>query len=237
MGNSTLSTIRGVVRTRLNEATPGFWTNADLNKHIQTAYSKYCKRYINKNPRLAKQTTDMTYTALAEYCAVTVSGYSIGKVNLVEDRTDIQPGVPLEEADSFWTVVSESVDPESSANPTGDPSKYYFAKSSSATTGVIAVGQRLYLSPVPGSARSLRIHYAAEPQSLAGDTYTTGLPDDYEECVVCHACVLAKIQEQVAPGVLQSFRDQEKAAEAAVTENSRGTSRGPGRVVYFDDFN
>jgi hypothetical protein len=237
MSNSALSTVRGVVRTRLNESTATFWSNADLNKHIQTAYNTYFGMYLNKNPRLARQSADVTYTASAESVTVTTTGYSIGKIVLVEDRTDIQPGIPLEEADSMWNVINESVEPDSSDTPTGDPSKWYFVRSSSTATGVISLTQTLYLSPVPGSARSLRIHYMAEPQSLAGDTYTTGLPDIYEECVVSGACVLAKIQEQVAPGVLQIYRDQLQSAEAKVRENARGLSTGPGRIRYYDDTN
>lgn len=237
MGNSTLSTIRGVLRTRLNESTAGFWSNANLNTHLQTAYSKHFNRYLNKNPRLARQTADVTYTALAESVTVTTTGYSIGRIILVEDRTDIQPGVPLEEADSFWNVVNESVEPDASDNPTGDPNKWYFVRSSSTATGVISLTQTLYLSPVPGSARSLRIHYMADAQSLSADTYTTGLPDDYEECVVAEAAVLAKIQEQVAPVVLQVYRDQLQNAEAMVRENSRGLSRGPTRIRFYDDTN
>lgn len=235
MSNSTLSTMRGVLRTRLNEPTAGFWSNTDLNRHLQTSYNLYYLLYLRKNPRLAEQTTDVTYTSGAESAAVTVSGYTIGKIVLVEDRTDIQPGVVLEEADSKWGVVAEAVEPDSSDNPTGDPSKWYYVKTSAATTGVIAVAGKLYLTPVPGSTRTIRIHFQAEAQTLAGDTYTTGLPDEYEECVICYASVLAKIQEQVPPGVLSIYQDQQAKAEQKIRELAQGVSRGPGRIVFHDD--
>jgi len=235
VSNSALSAMRGVLRTRLNEPTAGFWSNADLNKHLQTAYSTYYALYLRKNPRLAEQYSDVTYTSGAESVAVTVTGYTIGKIALVEDRTDIQPGVVLEECDSKMGVVAEAVGPDSSDNPTGDPAKWYYVKSSAATTGVIAVAGKLYLTPVPGSTRTIRIHFQAEAQSLAGDTYTTGLPDEYEECVICHAAVLAKVQEQVPPGVLSIFQDVLGKAEQKLRELAQGVSRGPGRIVFHDD--
>jgi hypothetical protein len=235
MSNSTLSAIRGRVRTRLNEPTPGFWTNANLNEHIQSSYVSEFGLYLRKNPKLAAQTVDLSYTALAESMTLTTTGYTVGRITLVEDRTTIQPGVVLDEAETKAGVVTEAADPEALTNPTGTPSRWYFERQSSATTGVLTITQKLFLSPVPGSTRSLRIHYAAEAQALSGDTYTTGLPDDYEEALICGACVLAKIQEQVPPGILQGFRDQLKEAETRIRENAGGPARGPGRIVYHDD--
>lgn len=235
MSNSTLTAIRTALRTRLNEASPGFWTNANLNEHIQRSYNETFAMYLRKNPKQAKQSEDITYTAEAEYYAVTISGYTLAHVTSVEDRTEVQPGIPLSEADSLEEVIADAEDPAAADNPTGDPSKWYFVKTSATTTGVITVAGRLYLSPIPGTSRSIRIHYQAEAQSLAGDTYTTGLPDVYETRLIAKAAVYAKEQEGVSASALQAFKDEFKEADMAVRTMDGGFSRGPARIVYHDD--
>jgi len=235
MSNRALSAIRTVLRYRLNEPSPGFWTNVALNTHIQTSYEETFALYLRKNPGQAKQYADVTYTAEAESVAVTISGYTLANVLVVEDRTEVQPGVVLTEADSFEQVIAEAEDPAAADNPTGDPSKWYYVRTSSASTGVLTIAGYIYLTPIPGSARSLRIHYQAEAQTLAGDSYTTGLPDTYEELLICRAAVLAKTQEGVTPSALAEFKAQAKEADLVVRTQTGGFSRGPSRIVYHDD--
>lgn len=229
--NQALSVIRSIMRSRLNEPTPGFWKNPVLNMHLQSAYNEYFALFMRKNPEEEHRYVEVVYPGSAKSLAITTSGHLIALITVVEDYTDFNPGVPLGKAQGMEDIVRAGYATDYTTD--AGSSKYYFGRIPTVASGVQVLAQTLYLSPLPSTARSLRIHYAAGPQVLSADTYTTGLPDDYEECMIWRAIEIAKIQEGVPPSMLQIVQDQLKRADQAV-RTAKGPTRGGDRIVYHD---
>ena len=164
--NKTLSDIRGMMRARLNEPSPGFWLNPVLNSHIQSAYNEYYQLFLQKNPEQESRTLDVTLTGGTSSVALTTTGHAIGAIKVVEDRTQPELAAPISRLQSREEFIQRSM----AADVTTDNGafQYLYEVVPTVGTGVFTLTQTLFLAPTPTSSKSLRIHYAAGPQVLAG---------------------------------------------------------------------
>jgi|MudIll2142460700_1097286.scaffolds.fasta_scaffold432715_2 hypothetical protein len=230
MSNSALSVIRAKVRRLLNEATAEFWSDAVLNDFIQNSFDHYYRAYTEINPEFGRKYEDITYTASAEYYDITATGGDIESILFVEDRTNYQPGPKLQQATSLVELQKVSYP---AIYTSLSPCFWYFEKVESITTGVVTIKNRLYLGPKPGSAKSLRLHVQAGPQPLAGDAYTTGMPDFVERCIILGAAIDAKLME-ASPNI-RGFQELLMQAEQRLMNHSNRIGRGNNFMDYDPD--
>ena len=231
MSNAALSVLRTRLRALLNEATAGFWTDANLNIYLAMAAAKYHDWWTRHSPHWGKSSIDVTYTASAESVAITVStGNEIMLIDYVEDRTTTQPGPRIdlvntkdELAGNYGIYNDTSWD--------GIPLVAYVeVVEAEAVAGVKTHAYTIYLAPKPSGAHSLRLHTRRRPPALTADTHTSGLPDIVEECVVLHAAMLARSQEESPPAGLVALLDM---AERAAISSAKPLRSGPDSVVYY----
>lgn len=231
MSNAALSVLRTRLRAILNESTAGFWSDANLNIYIAMAVAKYHDWWTRHNPHWGKSTIDVTYTASAESVTITVStGNEIMLVDYIEDRTNAQPGPHIdlvntkeELADHYGVYNDTSWD--------GIPLVAYIeVVEAEAVAGVKTHTYTIFLAPKPGSAHSLRLHTRRRPPALTSDTHTSGLPDIVEECVVLHAAMLARSQEESPPGGLVQLLEM---AERGAISSAKPLRSGPDSMVYY----
>lgn len=235
MGNSALSVLRATLRDLLNEPTSGrsFWTDAQLNKYINMAYREFYNRWCKNNPEWGKFIETLTYTSSAESVTFTPSSMpgDLVSVDYIEDCTYDTPGEPVpmartrEELNRRYAEINDTV-------VCSYPAVAYIEVVPSISSGVHTLAFKVYLAPKPSGARSLRLHCQGRPQTLSADTYTTGLPDPVEDCIVFRAAILARIQE----GLERSgFETLLKAAEHSMAESTKGFQRGPDETVYYPE--
>jgi len=232
MSNSARSALRTKVRNLLNEPTAGFWSDAVLNDFLQNAYDHYYREYVELNPEHGRRYHDFTYTGSAEYTDLTTTGYDIEQILQVEDRTDSQPGSLLEQSDSLGQLIRDANEYAALSVTSNTGFKWAFEKIESISSGVVTVTERIYFAPVPTAARSIRIHVQCAPQVLSGDTYTTGLPEFVERCIILMAAMDARLME-LNPnlGNLPMLLEQ---AEQRMYRHTRPVKRGPMSILYED---
>jgi len=230
-GNSTLAQVLAEVRDMLNEPTASnsFWSDAQLNRYIKNAHRDYWRKWCRYKPEFGSRTKDATYTAAAESVDVSFSadeGFP-STVDFCEDRTDVQPGPHIPWADSMDDLTRYY-------NQLGDTSllsnwaaKVFGTIAQSASSGVQTNVFRLFLAPIPSGARSLRLHYQAEPYQMTAATHTTGLPDVVEQCIIIKTAILARAQEEATD---EPFRLILQEAEQEMRASARPLRKGPKRV-------
>ena len=252
MSNSTLLTLRTKLRDLINaEDDTEFFTNARLNRQLQDAYGTYYRRYVEMSPQYGQRTVEFTFPAEEQYYDVVTSGHTIEQVEVVEDKTDIDPGYPLVRADSkrqilgdqslfYETLVphwegSGTVYNAEDSYPRGPSIRFWFEKTEADTDGVITITQRIWLGPRPTINRELEVFYQAGPQALTDDTYTTGLPDFVERPLLYYAAILCRTIEEPPPGgAIQNLRALLDDADRDFARMKRPMERGGLRIEYFD---
>lgn len=234
MSGSTLSTLRTRVRDLLNEPTAAFWSDAQLNRYIASASNRYHGLLVQRDPNFALIAQDITYTASATSVKVTIGDSMLFKeAVLLEDRTYCTPGVPIPKADSLedlflaYRYVGDST-------VAGEPAKYFVTVQQTIATGVVTEDLYLWLAPYPSAARTVRLHFRAFPNLISGgDTYTTGLTQQYDDCVVLQATIYAKLQEEKPNlGNLQTELDKAERYAARLTNPM---TRNSARVRWESD--
>lgn len=177
----------------------------------------------------------------ADWTDFYTSGYSIDMILKVEDRTTYDPGDLLEPAESLIDIMeSQSVRTDSTSYEAtySLPIRYFFEKAESIASGVVTVRNRIYLGPLPSGNRSLRLHILCGPQAIStGDTYTTGLPEHAETCIVLDAAIQARLMEESPSGASLGSLNARKAEAETNLLRHVSLSREPNRVQYFDVIN
>ena len=232
---ATLSALRTRLRDLLNEPTAGFWTDAQLNRYLATAYKRFYLEAIKLNPDFATRYYDITYTAGAASVNVSITdSFICREVYGMEDRTTSTPGPMMQQAESLEELHSCYAN-EPATVISGFPAKWYLKNVESTAAGVITQQLTIYVAPYPASAMTLRMHYRAEPQELStADTYTTGLSAEWDECVVYGALVLARMQEENSGGA-QSAQTMVEASFVNAARLTRPIMRNSARVRYYPD--
>jgi len=233
--NTKLSDMRTSLRYMLNEPIAGFWSDAQLNHYLQIAYAEYYGRYYDKSPQQNTRTESLTYTANARYLDLT-SDPPVMRIVRIEDRTGVSAtssGTLLREAGSIEELMSVQGGDTITDSVHGTPSLYWLENDQQEPSGggEVVMTQRLWLAPIPSSSRSLSMVYQSTPTGFENDNDTTGLPGQVELCIIHKALVLARMQEENSQGLAMA-KSLLADAEENMRRLSRGTRRGPGRIIY-----
>ncbi len=236
MSNSARSVLLTRLRRQLNEPTAAnsFWTDADLNDYLLQAYQHYHRRYTHLNPEDSRIVETVTYTAGESYYDITTTGYDIERIENVMDQTNVSAGMGVELIHCTSLHDLNAIHQRiwgQTTNSVNAPTHWYYERPQTSASGVITRVQRLYLGPRPTSTRTIDLYVSPAPRVFNVDTHTTGLPDEFEHCIVAKASVHARKQEGKVPGV--------EKAELAECENNmmkavKSFSRGQDRVEYYD---
>jgi len=247
VSNSARSVLLARLRRQLNEpvAANSFWTDADLNDYLLLAYQHYHRRYSHLNPEDSRIVESITYTAEAVYYDITTTGYDIERIESVMDQTGVSAGMgsPYLACTSLHDLnaVNASLGGHTMTDPvtflvsqvggTGTPTHWYFERLQTVAAGVITQVQRFYIAPRTAVTRSLDLYVSPAPRAFSADTHTTGLPDEFEHCIVAKASIYARKQEGKRPDV-----EQRELAECEVNMMSavQSVNRGQIEVEYHD---
>jgi hypothetical protein len=228
---STLATLRTAVRDLLNEATAGFWTDAQLNRYLGRSRDRYYRKLVVQDPSFGKQTKDITYTAGAESVLLAIDDFR--EAIMLEDRTGGGPGFQIPFADSLEQLYSRYSITTTGSNA-GVPEMAFLQNTQTGSTTTLTQSLYLHLAPYPSGARSLRLHYRAHPVAFTGgDTYTSGMPSEWDDCIVIQAAIWARMQEE-KPNLEDLLLSLEKA-EYEARKTTISLKRGNDHVVYYDD--
>lgn len=233
MDGSTLLELRTHLRRILNEPSPGFWTNADLNAYIKKACDKYYSIYQSKVPEFGRIEYDITYPASSENYDISESDWCFREALMLEDRTNGTPGIQIPIVNSIDKVLRANSD-ISTDTYFGTPQIAYVEHTQDISSGVVSNTLTIWLSPVPASSRTLRLHIRAVPADIStSDTNTTGLPVIFDNAIVLQAAAFARLQEQNSEvGMLMQELER---AEEFVSNQIKPYAREASRVVFESD--
>lgn len=145
------------------------WTD-----HINAAYRHFLR--AARWPFLV--TTSTASVAIGERMVPLTATVMSGLENVVDD-TNKRVLEPMPVAGLGWRLKLYL-----NAQVPGQPAMYS------------VVGQNLYLIPPPKALTSLKIHYFADPASLAADADVPAIPERYQEALVVGAVAKASIDDQ-----------------------------------------
>ena len=174
-----LGELRTSMRNLLNEATPGFWSNAQLDAYINLAQTRV--NSIISSTRQDYFTTITTFQTVAgtrSYAFPTSCKY-IRRIEIY-DTADANNIIKIDEL-KF---------PRLEAN--GD---WLFTKNAQPKRYVIT-GTQFDLLPIPDSVYDMRVYYDMLPNPLSIDVDTPTIPADFHDMIVFWACLLAKKQNE-----------------------------------------
>lgn len=193
-----LGELRTDTRFYLNEASPIFWSNAELN----AAINKGCTKVFN----LIKSLSRYHHTARVTFPLVVNQDY----YNLPADLKDLRlvtkiaaddgTELPLDRAympNPFpWTQGSEIA--SSGDSSTSDP------------TGYMLVGKYIRFLPVPTSTTTIRLYYEARLVSLTADADVPAFELDYHDMASLWAAILSRPKnEEDATDLKELFKERE----------------------------
>lgn len=174
------STIRGLMRNEfLNEATAGFWTDANLNNYINLANQKV--NSIIASTRSDFFTTSATFSTIAN-----TKSYSLPtdcrfirrmEIYNTSDASDItkldELRFPRTEAGGDWPFTTAD-----------QPQRY------------IVRGSQFDLHPIPNAVYPMRIYYDMRKDDLALDATEPSSPSDFHDMIVYWASALACVKNK-----------------------------------------
>jgi hypothetical protein len=190
-----LSELRTAARNLLNEETPGFWTNAQLDSYLSLAAIRV--NSVISNVRQDYFTISATFNT-----AVSTKSYA-----LPSDCKFIRRMELYDTADANnLTKIDEIRFPRIEANgdwlftQNGQPRRYSIR------------GTQFDLYPIPDSVYPIRLYYDKTQLPLATDSDVPTAPTDYHDMIVYWACLLAKKQNEdddAGFGALFNIRKEE----------------------------
>lgn len=173
-----LSTLRTYVRDLIDEDTASFWSDADLNRYINTAYYHYWKMLIEADHPTAKQSTTLNITSDTATIALPSDYVETSLVERVfSDRT-----VPLKFSErKEGTNYTGAGVAETNYLPT-----YRFT------------GNNLVLEPTPqvSVTGGIKLTYFYLPTQLSADGDTPTINAIHHEMIGVRAARLAKLKEE-----------------------------------------
>lgn len=173
------SEIRTDVRTLLNEATAGFWTNANLNTYINKANQRVNTIIAaTREDYFTESSTFSTVAATKSYAFPTdcrfirrIEHYSTSDAGDIEKLDELK--FPRTEMQGEWPFTE-----------TGRPKRYS------------VFGTQFNLGPIPDAVYTMRIYYDSRKSDLASDTDSPSSPTDFHDMIVYWTCVLALAQNK-----------------------------------------
>ncbi|MFQ5582763.1 MAG: hypothetical protein ACE5F3_09095 [Mariprofundaceae bacterium] len=171
--------IRSMARTWLNEATAGFFSDAELNSFINVSNQKLNRTIISYDPNVF--TVSSTFSTVAGTKAYTLPADFQKMVRLesylASDPNDIikldEITFPRIEGGGIWPV-SEN----------GKPSRYFIRSN------------QMEFIPIPDAVYTLRIYYDNAKPDLNLDTDIPASPTDFHYLIAMQTAILAVPKNQ-----------------------------------------
>lgn len=216
----TLTTLTTAIRDHLDEATAGYWTDAEIQRVIVRRFRSLWSRIIAVRDDWFRAATPGTMTLVAGTSRYTFAGMSVTdffRVHTLRTTTSGKEGVR-------WQYLS-SKDPRFVEGLRGDlvysdPTFYYYDVEG--TTAII-------VSPVPRSALAVAVDYYTIPTD---PTTTFALVDPLIRWV--EAAATADCLAKGPVGALQYWRDEAKdiwRAEILPIIGAPRSGQNPDRVI------
>lgn len=181
-----LGQLRTVARNLLNEPTPGFWSDAQLNQYLSLGATR-----VNTIITAMRQewfTIAVTFNTVV-YVPNSVSNVynlppdlmEIRRLELIQDPAAPETSIvkldelkfPRTEAGGDWLFTAP-----------GQPVRYLFRN------------QQIVLTPPPDSVYLMRLYYTQRPLDISNDLATPTTPVDFHDMIAFYACMLAKKQNE-----------------------------------------
>lgn len=204
---TTLAQLRTAVRDEISEPTPGFWSNAEIDRWLNRA------NYDLADAAAVESSTSSTVTTVsgtASYALPT----GFGQVQQVEfvDPSDATAFRLLQPFD-----ISERID------QVGEPEGYYI------------LGGLLFISPTPDAVYSIKLWYYKAGVTLALDADVPIIPSKYHDLLTLFAVSQAKRKADDPAYV--TYLDDYVAGRNGMIEFLRNKGQGNrfGQVVQWDD--
>ena len=192
--------IRTLVREHVNEATAGFWSDATLNTHINTANKKL-------NATIAALDEDFFTVSATFSTAATTKSYSLPSdfrfMRRLERYNASDPNdiVKIDEIRFPRTEMGN----EWPFGANGEPRRY------------VLRGNQIDLYPIPDAVYTLRIYYDQRQETFSDDSDTPTSPADFHEMIAIYAAILAKQKNNEDASVLATlYSDQEDLLISAI---------------------
>jgi len=168
------------VRLELQEATPGFWVNSELNTWADEAHADLVAA--------TKQETKITITMAAqtESYALPADFYLARRVEM---QTTAGSSTNWRELQPLGVNFRQPSDPVNSATTASAPYGYYI------------FGGSIYFIPIPDSAYSGTLYYLKNATPFTSDTDTPSYPEGipafrFDRLITLYVCALALRKRQ-----------------------------------------
>lgn len=212
---STWATIRSGIRTELQEASAGFWSDAELLKWGNKAYSNLIKALR------VEGTSTLTLAAGTESYTLPTDFYLARRVEIQSTAGSVT---------NWINVLPYSLDLRRPGDPTvptlitGVPSGYYI------------FGNKIYFVPIPDSAYSGTLYYFKNATPLAADGDSPAYPEgviatDFDDTIELFVC--ARALRKRSDASYTTYAGDYNSALAALTGDA--TDRGDAAPLQVRD--
>jgi hypothetical protein len=227
MGQLTLATIRGRVRSHIDEPIAAYWTDAELNNYISDAeLDLWTKIFaLKKDYWLATATLNLTI-GVSLYNGGDGSGMPVDIFRVESIRT-LTSGYQ----NILWRETSPNsqafLDGLNTDFPVYNPLQILYALRNITT---------LAISPVPQQGPlSALINYIQQPTPMVADSDTFLIPDTFMRFVQYTAAAIALSKGPVGDSVAWAQRAATAWKEIAEALDTPRTSQGPDLVEGFSE--
>lgn len=176
-----LGELRNLVRSHLNEPEPVFWTDAELNTHINVGVRK--AHALIKSMSRYHFTTRVTFQTVAgtEYYNLPNNAKDIRLVTTVTSDGMELPLNHMYMPNPFPWAPALTLE----SNTNGEP-----------PTSYMIVGKTIRLVPIPTSAYTIRLYYEARLVNLTADSDVPTFEEDYHDLAAVWAAILARVKDR-----------------------------------------
>ena len=210
----TRAEIRAYVRTLINEASPGFWSDAELNTALDRANDRVNaliqsldEDYFTKSSTFSTVANAKSYGLPSDFVTFRrLEHYSTTDASDIE-KIDVIV-FPRTEAQGYWPTTT-----------TQRPAR------------AILRGSQLDLMPIPDAVYTLRLYYEYAPPALTSDGISPASPADYHDMLGLWAAILARQKSEDDVSTLGQLYKAREADLIAVMERRRAAD-----PVYAEGF-
>lgn len=181
-----LGQMRTMLRNLLNEPTPGFWSDSQLNQYLSMGANRV--NTIIDAMRQEWFTISVTFNtqvyvpnSVSNSYAVPSDLVEIRRVELLQDPS--QPETTKAKLDELKFPRTEAGGDWLFTAP-GQPVRYTY------------INQAITLLPPPDSIYTIRLYYTQRPLDITTDTAIPTTPVDFHDMIVFYAGMLARIQNE-----------------------------------------
>lgn len=190
--------IRDLVREYLNEPVAAFWTNAQLNIHIDTGMRKVHNRI--KTVSRYHFTTRATFSTVvgSEYYSLPTDCKDVKLVTWMDSDSREKPLYRAPWPDPTAFTPAGLLDPSASTGLEG-PGFYWI------------VGTALRILPRPASVQTIKLYYEARLSAMSSDADIPTCDSDYHDMIAKWAALEAGVKdEQSQQGLAGLYKVREE---------------------------